>query len=119
MAAVALFSLINASLKSKTEINSDYPIPDDVKSVIDKRCYGCHSENGKSDKAKTALRWDQLDQYDKKKLLTVFDEMVDVLEKTEMPPEKFLANKPEAKPTEEEYALLLEWAENEVEKALE
>jgi hypothetical protein len=60
-----------------------------------------------------------LDQYDKKKLLTVFDEMVDVLEKTEMPPEKFLANKPEAKPTEEEYALLLEWAENEVEKALE
>jgi hypothetical protein len=115
--AVIFFS-INANLKSEAEINDDYPIPADVKSVIDKSCYGCHSVNGKSDKAKKALRWDQLQEYDKKKLLSALDGIIEVVEKENMPPEKFLASKPEAKPSADEYGLLMKWAEEEAEKAL-
>lgn len=91
-------------------------IPKKVQAVIDKSCFGCHSEGGKSDKVKEALRWDKLNEYDKAKLVSALDEIIEVIEKKEMPPEKFLANKPEAKPTDEEYKMLLEWAEKEADK---
>lgn len=93
--------------------------PENVKAVIDKSCFGCHSENGRADDAKDALRWDMLNEYDKEKLVSVMDEIIEVIEKEEMPPEKFLEKKPEAKPTEDEYAILLEWAELEAEKLFE
>jgi mono/diheme cytochrome c family protein len=97
----------------------DITFPEDIKAVIDKSCFGCHSQDGKSDEAKDALRWDLMGEYDKEKLVSVLDEIIEVIEKQEMPPEKFLERKPEAKPTEAEYAALLEWAETEAEKVLE
>ena len=93
-------------------------IPKKVQAVIDKSCFGCHSEGGKSDKVKEALQWDKLSEYDKTKLVSVMDGIIEVIEKKEMPPEKFLANKPEAKPTDEEYKILLEWAEKEADKLI-
>ena len=32
----------------ETEIQEEYKFPKKVQAVIDKSCYGCHSENGKS-----------------------------------------------------------------------
>lgn len=111
------------STKSTTAHNSghsdDYVFPEDIKAVIDKSCFGCHSQDGKSDDAKDALRWDLMGEYDKEKLISVLDEIIEVIEKQEMPPEKFLERKPEAKPTEAEYAALLEWAEAEADRLLE
>jgi hypothetical protein len=60
-----------------------------------------------------------LNEYDKEKLVSVMDEIIEVIEKEEMPPEKFLEKKPEAKPTEDEYAILFEWAEQEADKLFE
>jgi mono/diheme cytochrome c family protein len=97
----------------------DYEFPENIKAVIDKSCFGCHSQDGKSDEAKDALRWDLMGEYDKEKLISVLDEIIEVIEKQEMPPEKFLERKPEAKPTEAEYAALLEWAETEADRILE
>jgi hypothetical protein len=119
---IAFFQL--TPLKSSDDHHSEYKVdgpefPEDVKAVIDKSCYGCHSEKGKSDDAKDALRWDMLGEYDKAKLVSVMDEIIETIEKEEMPPEKFLEKKPEVKPTQEEYALLLKWAEGEADKLLE
>lgn len=105
--------------KDKAAQPDEIVFPENVKAVIDKSCFGCHSENGRSDDAKDALRWDMLNEYDKEKLVSVMDEIIEVIEKEEMPPEKFLEKKPEAKPTEDEYAILLEWAELEAEKLFE
>jgi len=91
-------------------------IPKKVQEVLDKSCFGCHSESGKSDKAKDALRWDKLNEYDKAKLVSAFDEIIEVIDEQEMPPKKFLENKPEAKPTDEEYKILKDWAEKEADK---
>lgn len=99
--------------------SDDIVFPENVKAVIDKSCYGCHSENGRSDDAKDALRWDKLNEYDKEKLVSVMDEIIEVIEKEEMPPKKFLEKKPEVKPTEDEYAILFKWAELEAEKLFE
>jgi mono/diheme cytochrome c family protein len=110
---------VKIDLENKATPHDDIVFPENVKAVIDKSCYGCHSENGRSDDAKDALRWDMLNEYDKEKLVSVLDEIIEVIEKEEMPPEKFLEKKPEAKPTEDEYAILLEWAELEAEKLFE
>jgi uncharacterized membrane protein len=103
----------------ETEVNGKVKIPKKVQAVIDKSCYGCHSENGKSDDAKEALRWDKFDEYDNAKLVSIMDEIIEVIEKQEMPPEKFLNFKPDAKPTEEEYATLMKWADKEADKLTE
>ncbi len=85
--------------------------PKKVKEVIDSRCYGCHSPEGKSDKAKKKLMWDDLPGMSKSDAVAKLDDIIEVLEKGKMPPEKFLAMKPDAKPTEKEVKILKDWAD--------
>lgn len=108
----------NVNVPSESNTLEEYKYSKKVKAVIDKSCYGCHSENGKSDKAKDALRWDMMQEYDKAKLVSVMDEIIEVSEKHEMPPKKFLENKPEMKPTDKEYETLVKWAEKTADKLL-
>ncbi|MGK7393482.1 MAG: heme-binding domain-containing protein [Candidatus Cyclobacteriaceae bacterium M3_2C_046] len=87
-----------------------------VKILIDNKCYGCHSPEGKSDDAKEALLWDDLPTLEKTKQIAILDEIIEVLDEGTMPPEKFLAKKPEAKLTEAEVTLLRDWAETTADK---
>ena len=59
-----------------------------------------------------------MDGYDKTKMVSIMDDIIEVIEKKKMPPEKFLEHKPDAKPTDEEYATLMKWAEKEADKLL-
>lgn len=119
---IAVFIQMNISnnIKDVSESNTleEYKFPKKVKAVIDKSCFGCHSEDGKSDDAKDALRWDKMNEYDKAKLVSVMDDIIEVVEKGEMPPEKFLEKKPEVKPSEKEYETLAKWADKEAEKIM-
>ncbi len=108
----------NVIVPSESNIQAEYKFPKKVKAVIDKFCYGCHSENGKSDDAKDALRWDMMQEYDKAKLVAVMDEIIEVMEKHEMPPKKFLEKKPDMKPTDKEAEILTKWADKEADKLL-
>ena len=116
--AVFIQMKLNRESSSVSEPMEEYKFPKKVKAVIDKSCYGCHSEKGKSDDAKDALRWDMMTEYDKGKLVSVMDEIIEVIEKEEMPPKKMVERKPEIKPTEKEYAALMKWAEKEADKLL-
>jgi len=119
---IAFFQLTPVKVAEIHQDSSNLDVPEfpaDVKAIIDKSCYGCHSEKGRSDDAKEALIWDNMGEYDKAKLVAVMDEIIETIEKEEMPPEKFLEKKPEVKPTEEEYAILLKWAEKQADKLLE
>jgi uncharacterized membrane protein len=116
--AVFIQMKLNRESNVASEPMEEYKFPNKVKAVIDKSCYGCHSENGKSDDAKEALRWDMMSEYDKGKLVSVMDEIIEVIEKEEMPPKKMVEKKPEIKPTEKEYATLMKWAEKEADKLL-
>ena len=109
----------NTTSTTTDEVKEGYKFPKKVKAVIDKSCYGCHSEKGKSDDAKEALRWDLMDEYDKSKLVSVMDEIIEVVEKQEMPPKKMLEKKPDLKPSEKEYETLVKWAEKEADKLLD
>jgi uncharacterized membrane protein len=117
--AIAVFTqmILNQNVTNADE-QEEFKFPKKVQAVIDKSCFGCHSENGKSDKAKNKLRWDLMHEYDKSKMVSIMDDIIEVIEKKEMPPEKFLENKPEAKPSDEEYEILMKWAEKEADKLL-
>jgi mono/diheme cytochrome c family protein len=88
----------------------DYELPANVKAVVDQKCYGCHNVESKNEKGKAKLDWDALVQAKKSKRLATMDKISEVLEKGEMPPQKFLEMKPEAKLSESDLATLKEWS---------
>jgi hypothetical protein len=85
-------------------------IPEDIKSVLDNKCYGCHNSESQGEKAKKKLMLDKLDELSKVKMVATLGGIEDVVKEGSMPPEKFLEQKPEKKLTEEEQQLLAEWA---------
>ena len=115
--ALALVGFLFLQGKSTSEAESvntmdmhQAALPDNVKAVVDQKCYGCHNANSKNEKAKAKLDWDALDKMKKSKRMAAMGEISEVLEKGEMPPNKFLENKPEAALTEAELATLVEWS---------
>lgn len=96
----------------------DLNIPEDVKSVLDNKCFGCHNMEAKSDKAKDKLLLDKLGKLSKSKLIAKLGDIGEVASEGSMPPEKFLEQKPEKKLTEDEQKLLVDWAENTADEML-
>jgi uncharacterized membrane protein len=97
----------DVSVRQKAAIT----FPADVKAVIDNKCYGCHSKDGRSEEAKQDLLWDSIPLYTKERQIAVLDDISKVLEKGKMPPEKMIAMHPEAALTLEQKAMLKSWAE--------
>lgn len=91
-----------------TEVAPD--MPPHVKAIVDQKCYGCHNAESKNEKGKKKLDWDEFEASKKAKQLATKGKIVEVLESGDMPPAKFLENKPEGKLTETELATLLEWS---------
>ena len=103
---------LNKSNNSEPAMAVELDIPENVQGVIDKSCFGCHNADSKNDKGKKKLQWDQLGKLKTHKLVGKLTDIADVVSAGDMPPEKFLAHKPEATPTAVEKKILAEWAEN-------
>lgn len=92
----------------KAGVSTEYP--EAVKKVIDNKCLGCHSPEGKSEKAKEALNWTTLMGLEKSVQISKLDKVIEVLEKGEMPPKKMIEMHPEAKISEADSKILKDWA---------
>jgi uncharacterized membrane protein len=104
-----------ATIKTESDLgtseNSEAPeMPTKVKAVVDQKCYGCHNAESKNEKGKAKLDWDAFEAAKKSKQMAAMGKIAEVLESGDMPPAKFLENKPEGKLTEEELATLMEWS---------
>ncbi len=119
LSLIVLIALASSFTFRLTKSTADLEFPENVKAIIDDKCYGCHSDKGKSDKAKEKLMWDELSGLSKIKLISTLVDISEVTEKMEMPPEKFLNDHPEKKLTEEEASILYEWANSSAQKVLE
>lgn len=96
------------SIDSKTSARLDYP--EEVKKVIDNKCFSCHNLDSKSDKAKEALEWTTLPGLEKSAQVTKLDKIIEVLDKGKMPPKKMIEMHPEAKISEADSKILKDWA---------
>ncbi len=88
-----------------------FEYPANVKAVIDQKCHGCHSLEGKSADAKKGLLWDSIPSYSKVKQVAKLDDIISVLDDGSMPPEKYVEKNPSAKLTKDEMKILKGWAE--------
>lgn len=104
-------------LPSTLKVTQDLPkvestYPAEVKKVIDGKCYGCHSDKGKSQDAKDALLWDSLLNLPKSGQIATLDDIIKVLNENKMPPEGAVKKYPEMKMSPEETRILKSWAES-------
>lgn len=116
LVAVVLVLFVRAKVvdhraPSDAGMKSAVVIPAEVKAIIDSKCYGCHSPQGRSDEAKADLLWDSIPHYPKAKLISRLDGIIEVLDKGTMPPTKYVESKPEAAITAAESKVLKAWAE--------
>ncbi|WP_215225218.1 heme-binding domain-containing protein [Echinicola shivajiensis] len=113
----AIIGLLFFQGTPKTELSSNpeleiagKKLPKKVMAVVDQKCYGCHNANARSEKAKSKLDWDALQTLSKAEQSETKGKIYDVLAEGNMPPKKFLDNKPEGKLSEDELALLMKWS---------
>ena len=109
--AVAVIFQSSVLFNENNSVAGDLNIPENVKSVLDNKCFGCHNMESQSDKAKDKLLLDKLGDLSKTKLIAKLGDIAEVAGEGSMPPEKFLEQKPEKKLTEDEQKLLVDWAE--------
>jgi len=90
----------------------------EARKVIDNKCYGCHSEQGKPKDAKDALLWDSLPNLSKGSQIGTLDHIIKVLKEKKMPPEGIVKKYPEMKLSPEETRILQSWAESRADSLL-
>ncbi|EON75397.1 hypothetical protein ADIS_4101 [Lunatimonas lonarensis] len=93
---------------SPLEIMPDMPA--NVKAVVDQKCYGCHNAESKNDKGKAKLDWDAFEASKKSKQVAVMKKINEVVVNGDMPPKKYLENRPEGKLSEADIATLTSWS---------
>lgn len=115
--AIVFQSNINIGLER--HLNADIEIPDNVKTILDNKCFGCHNTDSQAEKAKNKLLIDKLGDLPKTKMISTLSDIAGVASDGAMPPEKFLEQKPEKKLTPDEQKALAEWAEKAAEGLLQ
>ena len=82
-----------------------------IDQLIQAKCYGCHSAEGKSDKAKAALMWDDVPAMAAADQLHILEEILEVTGERAMPPKGMVERKPELALTDKEVANFQKWAQ--------
>ncbi len=112
-----MFMSFGLFASEKNANSQPVPMPENVKAIIEKSCFGCHNTDSKNDKAKEKLDLKTIDSLTKPKMIRALKEINEVVEENEMPPAKFLEKFPDKKLTDAEKTILMDWAKKEA-KAL-
>ncbi|WP_346857536.1 heme-binding domain-containing protein [uncultured Draconibacterium sp.] len=111
---VGLFMIVLVA-KGDNEPTKTATMPDDVKAVIEKSCFGCHNTDSRNEDAKKELDFKKLDELSTIKKIGTYKEIGETLEKGEMPPKKFLERFPDKQISDDEKKLLMDWSKKEAE----
>lgn len=84
--------------------------------VINNKCMSCHTPSSKDEDAKEALIWEETFNYNKKLALLTLDDILESLEKGEMPPKETVQKTPSAALTTAEAVTLKAWVESSLTK---
>ncbi len=110
----AMFLTVGLLKASVNPADTKAPVmPDNVKAIIEKSCFGCHNTDSKNDKAKEKLDLKTFDALGKKEMIHALGEIAETVDENEMPPAKFLEKFPDKKLTDAEKKILIDWAKNE------
>lgn len=93
-------------------------MPEEVSTLLESRCYGCHTTGAKSDDALKAVNFSEWANYKVSKQVAVLGDISNVVEKDKMPPEKYLKNNPEKELTDVQKKLIIDWTKEASDKLL-
>jgi hypothetical protein len=110
---VFVFASFSTFAAEKPQPLKPVNMPDDVKAIIENKCFGCHNTDSKNDKAKEKLDLKTIDSLTSPKMISALKEIAEVVDENEMPPAKFLEKFPDKKLTDAEKKTLMDWANNE------
>ena len=97
----------------KTPANEPIPMPENVKAIIDKSCFGCHNTDSRNEDAKEELDFKMLGDLSLVKKIGALNHIGEVVEENKMPPKKFLERYPDRKLSDEETKILTDWVKKE------
>lgn len=109
---VFMFATLLAAAVENPAKAKPVDMPDDVKAVIEKSCFGCHNTDSKNDKAKDKLDLKTLGDLDTPKMIHALKEIKEVVDENDMPPAKFLERFPDKKLSDDEKKILMSWADS-------
>jgi len=116
--SLILATTINAS--DKAEVNeNEMKMPENVKAVVEKSCFGCHNTDSRNEDAKEDLDFKTLNDLSLIKKIGTLRDIAEVVEEDEMPPKKFLDRYPDRAPTDEEKEILVSWVKKEAQKLID
>ena len=95
--------------------NTNFRIPNEVRTILDNSCLQCHGDNGKF---KPKLKWnfEKMPYMDNAKLISKLSKIEDVVNNGEMPPKKYVKKNPSHKLNKEDKQVLSNWASSLAEK---
>ena len=116
-----------SSTASPNDITAKFAVPADVKQILDKACYDCHSNNTyypwysniqpvgwwlqwHVNEGKHELNFNEFTSYPAKKQDHKMEEVMETVKKGEMPMDSYTWMHDEAKLTEQEKQTLINWA---------
>jgi len=114
-AVLFLFVASVAISSEKPTKTSSKKMPDNVKAIIDKSCFGCHNTDSKNEDAKEELDFKKLDGLSDMKKIGAYKHIGETVEENDMPPKKFLQKYPDKALTDKEKKELIAWAKKEAE----
>lgn len=110
------------TLNSAFTVNSDQDEQtgqNEIQLLLKNSCYDCHGAGSKNEDALEALNFKTYNDLGKVRKITRLKEMAEVVEKREMPPEKYLSKKPHAELTDEQVKAFIIWANAEIKMLIE
>lgn len=96
----------------------DQDIPEEIAGILKSSCYDCHSKGSQSEKALKAVQFDIWQDYRLTKKIGLLAEIAEVVEEGDMPPKKYLEQKPDRKLTDSQKKQLVEWTQKESERLM-
>ena len=111
--------VLAVTLLSWKDIQKGPSIPEDVNTILSNSCNGCHSTGARAEDAVKALDFKKWDEYKATKKVSLLNEIHEVLEEGQMPPEKFLNKNPDKAPSAEDKEKIMKWTKEETAKLME
>lgn len=97
----------------------DLGFPEEVNTILENSCVGCHTNGAKSEKALEKLNFSTWNENSVGKKIHKLDEISEEVREKEMPPEKFLQHFPDKKLSDEQIEVIIKWAKAEGEKLMQ
>lgn len=86
------FTLPQGENTSNKSSENTIEIPENVQSVLDNSCFGCHNSESKNQKGRDKLSFDKLNDIKTYKAIGKLTDIAEVVEEGEMPPKNSYKN---------------------------